>query len=236
MSDFNHTATRLLTEKRDTLLAERSALLERRNSLLNRLRMVDRELQDCKAASRLFGISLEFPPERRDDSLLEREVEMRALVDRERMLSERHRVMAEREAVVARAAAIAAAEAGRRNELAHSSPSPAPAKEPLVERQVLPSPSPSESEKRPTIRELVLIRLSKLGVEGSKAATIREYVERTLGEGVHEKTVGMTLYRLLKEKLVRREGHVWFSVPPSAETGNPGVSAPGPINSESEER
>ena len=52
---------------------------------------------------------------------------------------------------------------------------------------------------------------------------------------IHEKTVGMTLYRLLQDKLVRREGHTWFLVPqPIAETKNPGGETPGQIGDDAQ--
>lgn len=78
----------------------------------------------------------------------------------------------------------------------------------------------------PSIREIVVMRLRTAGETGERAKSIREYINSTYGVETHEKTVGMTLYRLLKEGLVRRDGHVWFFVPQTAETKNPGVSAP----------
>lgn len=79
----------------------------------------------------------------------------------------------------------------------------------------------------PTIREIALMRLREAGETGSKARAIREYIQATYGVECHEKTVGMTLYRLQQDRMVRRDGHIWFFVPPPAETGNPGVAAPG---------
>lgn len=81
----------------------------------------------------------------------------------------------------------------------------------------------------PSIREIALMRLREAGDEGARAKSIREYILATYGVETHEKTVGMTLYRLFKEGAVRRDGHVWFFAPQNAETKNPGVSAPGPI-------
>jgi hypothetical protein len=92
---------------------------------------------------------------------------------------------------------------------------------------LLATDSPNKKPPMPTIREIALMRLREAGNEGARAKTIREYVQSTYGVEIHEKTVGMTLYRLLKEGLVRREGHVWFFVPHGAETKTPGVSAPG---------
>lgn len=80
------------------------------------------------------------------------------------------------------------------------------------------------------IRDRVLDFLEKAGAHGSKAAPIRAYLEQVHGQKTHEKTVGMTLYRLLKEGLVKRNGHVWFIA--SSEAKNPGAVTPGPDNSQ----
>lgn len=48
-----------------------------------------------------------------------------------------------------------------------------------------------------------------------KAADIRSRVEADLARRFHDKTAGMTLYRLSKSGHVRREGHRWFFVPDS---------------------
>jgi hypothetical protein len=85
----------------------------------------------------------------------------------------------------------------------------------------------TEAKGRPTIREIALELLTRAGDNGSKAADIRDYIAKTYSDDLHEKSVGMTLYRLLRDGAVRREGHMWFIVPPKAETVNPGVAAPG---------
>jgi hypothetical protein len=77
---------------------------------------------------------------------------------------------------------------------------------------------------------VIIERLAAAGAAGAKASSIREFYERASGKSIHEKTVGMTLYRLQGEGLVRREGHVWFSALPKAETENPGGDTPGPFN------
>lgn len=55
-------------------------------------------------------------------------------------------------------------------------------------------------------------------------------MERTFGEVLHEKTIGMTLFRLSQKGVARRDGHTWFYVQPPAETEKPGAPAPGRIN------
>lgn len=78
-----------------------------------------------------------------------------------------------------------------------------------------------------TARDIVLEELRKAGDAGRKAADLRQVITRAIGREIHEKTAGMTLYRLSRDKLVRRVGRTWFIVPPKAETVNPGVAAPG---------
>ena len=65
---------------------------------------------------------------------------------------------------------------------------------------------------RLTLRKIVLQRLQFAGQQGAKAAAIRAYVKDLLEREYHVKAVGMTLYRLAKEGLARREGRVWFGV------------------------
>ncbi len=82
----------------------------------------------------------------------------------------------------------------------------------------------------PKIRDIVLDRLRAVGNRGTRALPIRKYIEDTYHQDIHEKTVGMTLYRLSQEGLVHRMGHVWFFGPESSGTENPGVAAPGSDN------
>ncbi len=87
---------------------------------------------------------------------------------------------------------------------------------------------PPAKDGMPTIREIVLAQLAAAAETGIKAADIRRFIEQTYSQTVHEKTVGMTLYRLSKDGLSRREGRTWFSAAPSAKTENPGAATPGP--------
>jgi hypothetical protein len=76
----------------------------------------------------------------------------------------------------------------------------------------------------PTVREIALEQLKRAGNSGARSANIRQVVENILKKSVHDKTVGMTLYRLSKEGKVRRDGQTWFLAP---DARNPGVDAPG---------
>lgn len=92
---------------------------------------------------------------------------------------------------------------------------------------------PMPSGKTPTVRDALLSRLAGLHPMGTKAASLRTFLEQTYAMKLHEKTVGMTLYRLSQEDppKVRRQGHTWFFSPVPSETKNPGVGAPGSSNS-----
>jgi len=83
-----------------------------------------------------------------------------------------------------------------------------------------------ENDGMPRIAEIVLSRLKDAGEKGSKAAPIEAYVKDTYGRTLHEKTIGMTLYRLQREGKVRREGHTWFLA--STEAGKSGATTPDP--------
>ncbi len=103
---------------------------------------------------------------------------------------------------------------------------------PALERKnnssdVVDEPTLPQGVEGSTVRELVLDRLKAAGDEGSKAKLIRAYIETARSIKLHEKTVGMTLYRLGLDGLARRDGRTWFFVPPVAETKNPGGETPG---------
>jgi hypothetical protein len=211
----------MIVEKRDRLLAERTELREQREQLLARIRRVDREIADCRATARFFGLKIEFPED--PNEAAERELYLRRLREREIASTSLLRDQVAREAqrtlfAVPHHGAVV------------TSQSPASIQPP---KTALAAPAPAVAAApipRPTVREVALAHLRVAGDKGAKAADIREYFERTYGQVVHEKTVGMTLYRLLQANQVRRDGHTWFFGPPSAETKNPGGETPGPNN------
>jgi hypothetical protein len=82
-------------------------------------------------------------------------------------------------------------------------------------RPELPLPEPTSDK---SIRDLTLAELQSASANGTTATAIRQRIEQTRGTELHFKTVGMTLYRLSKDGLARREGRNWFFVP---ETKNP---------------
>jgi hypothetical protein len=79
----------------------------------------------------------------------------------------------------------------------------------------------------PRVKDVVLERLQLSFPNGLRASDLRQYYDTAFLTTLHEKTIGMTLYRLSKDELVRREGRLWFYVPPKGETKNPGGGTPG---------
>lgn len=119
-------------------------------------------------------------------------------------------------------------------------PPPPPEPEPTSDVARIPAPTletPSPPP-MPRIKDIILEFLSvahDIELGGSKAADIRGYIEQKYSTKIHEKTVGMTLYRLLKDKKVTRKGHLWFFVPQPADTKNPGATAPGLFEDQKEQ-
>lgn len=218
-------AAKLIAEKRDELLRERERLTAERTETLSRLRRVDREISDCRAAARLFDLQIEFPPDDRDEGHFQ--VYSEAPVRSYRSLSEK---IAEAAVTATRLQdhAVTTAKIVAKELPARWAAVSSASRETVAARSVpIVTTSSLPSKARPPIRDIVLDYLRVAGPAGSKTAPIREFIERTYGDIIHEKTVGMTLYRLSKEGFVRRAGHTWFSLPPKAEEENPGVAAPG---------
>lgn len=78
-----------------------------------------------------------------------------------------------------------------------------------------------------SVREFTIDALKVAGKFGIKAADIRQAYESSRDVKLHDKTIGMTLYRLSKDDLARREGRLWFFVEPNGETKHPGGQTPG---------
>ncbi len=201
-----------VVERRDRLVSRRTDLLRQRALIISELRNIDHDLRDCAATARFFGLVIEFPPDEREEY--------------ERIRAA-HREKESREREVARARLLrdASFQGVMQLELA---PKPETKQAELHDNNVK---SLAKNERgRPTVRDVSLNLLEGVGSAGMKAERIRDYLDRTYGLAVHEKTVGMTLYRLSRDGLVHRVGHTWFFGPSKAEAENPGVEAPGPIN------
>lgn len=99
----------------------------------------------------------------------------------------------------------------------------------LLERMGGDEANPKASESRaghgdvdarhtPRIRDAILEYLQGLGDAGANVGQVRRHLTDAYGLSVHEKTPGMTLYRLLKDEMVRREGRTWYYA--KASSGN----------------
>lgn len=68
--------------------------------------------------------------------------------------------------------------------------------------------------KKPTvqIRTAILDYMRSVGGKGAKAGEVRQHLSDAYGITVHDKTPGMTLYRLSKDGLVKRKGRNWYAV------------------------
>lgn len=77
------------------------------------------------------------------------------------------------------------------------------------------------------VRESVLALAEAAYPNPVLATELRAELEKQRGSVLHEKTVGMTLYRLSKDGLMRREGQKnWFFIPPELRREKTGVGAP----------
>jgi hypothetical protein len=50
---------------------------------------------------------------------------------------------------------------------------------------------------------------------------MRKEIEAKLGRKLHEKTIGMTLYRLSRKGLSKRDGLTWYPTAKAAESKTP---------------
>lgn len=64
-----------------------------------------------------------------------------------------------------------------------------------------------------TIREMVMEEVKNAYPQPVRATPLRNKLEEVRKERLHDKTIGMTLYRLLKENFVKRVGKDWFYNP-----------------------
>lgn len=80
-----------------------------------------------------------------------------------------------------------------------------------------PKESQPEQPRRPSIKKFVQRAAQAAYPAPVRASSIRADLAAQ-GEDVHEKTVGMTLYRLLKKGVLRRQGFDWYFVPENERT------------------
>jgi len=204
----------LIRAKLEVYLAKRADLARQRADILTETRKNDRDIADLKAAARVFELDIEFPAEDPRDDYTRMQMHRRELEIREQVQAiERSYAKGPPPSHVVSANTITLV--------------------PSITQVHSPAAAPvPQKNKRPALRSILLEQLKSMGANGAKAAQLREYFERTYGEVIHEKTVGMTLYRLSLEGLVRRDGHNWFFGAPTTtgETKNPAGETAGPGN------
>jgi hypothetical protein len=96
----------------------------------------------------------------------------------------------------------------------------------LSEKLSPPAPQNSVPPPMPKVADVALERLATAGSKGLKAVEIRAYIAHVYHQEIHEKTVGMTLYRLQKKGKVTHDGHLWFLA--SKVATNSGAATPEP--------
>jgi hypothetical protein len=180
-----------IEEKRDLLVVERERLFRLALALAARAKEVDRELADCVAAGRAFGVDVALP-DWQNVHKKGLEIEMERATGRldwarpeqslERLNLDHHLIWK------------------------------------ILDHIELYEARQRKGVPRIRLREMVLSRLDAAGEQGVKADVIRAYVENYYLAGFHPKTVGMTLNRLSREGLAHRDGRIWRRVrqdPPS---------------------
>jgi len=84
------------------------------------------------------------------------------------------------------------------------------------QKQVAEKPTSTTIEQVPnlTVKDLIYLAAKEAYPKPVLAAELRDLLQNR-GISVHEKTVGMTLYRLSRDQKVRRNGRKWFFIPDS---------------------
>lgn len=77
---------------------------------------------------------------------------------------------------------------------------------------------PARNSETPTVKNFVLERAEKSYPQPVRASILRKELMKIRDEEIHEKTVGMTLYRLLQKGFLRREKFDWFFIPENQRT------------------
>lgn len=187
-------------DRHERLSADRADRLEQRAALLRELRDLDRALMDCRATARFFGIEDRLPQEDERSDLARRELDMRNARVHGMSLGEDYMRNSRGELVrVHRNTALLPPDV--------VPPPSVPAKVQVVEgaRDAVRRDVP-----RPPLKEFLLRQLQLIGKAGAKAAGLRAAFQQEFHTEIHEKTVGMTLYRLSRDSEVHRRGHFWF--------------------------
>lgn len=185
--------------RHNELVDEQKGVRMHQQELASRDREIERELAECRAAAKFFNIVLDpFA----DDPQVQ---EMRERLRMERLRAEDVRGRPEwgmyNDRALRSQARLDALLAAKQAEFAIAQ-TMTPEAVAATDREL--------RSRQPKVRDLVLDRLREVGIGGDKAASIRGRIEAQNSLRLHEKTVGMTLYRLSKEGLVHRKGQTWF--------------------------
>lgn len=76
-----------------------------------------------------------------------------------------------------------------------------------------------------SVKNTIIDIIKRASPQPVRAKDIQSEIETIRGEPLHYKTVGMTLYRLSKDGIVRRDGWDWFYVPQKDETAKGATEA-----------
>jgi hypothetical protein len=184
---------------------EKIAIQQQRLKLAEREREIDRKMADCEAAARVFRVSNPFA-----DAGLTAETSVPNLAVRTfRKWFGRNGADPDATPEVITAELVSFPSEIDPQILAADER----ISEVIEQLMTMSQPAP-----RPAIRDIVMDQLKAAGGAGTRTALILNHIETTFGDDVSAKAVGMTLNRLQKEGLARREGHTWFYVPPQTAT------------------
>lgn len=216
-STLKKAAEERILARRDSLLKEQEEVRQEMAKLNARDRELDRYLAECRAAAGFFGIV--FDP--LEDDLEVTELRTRVRLYRGRAEETRRQGHPDAGMYARRAEEYE----GRLRALIAQKQATATPPPPQIT-------APEDTGRHPKVRDALLERLREIAPNGDKAARLRRHVETAHALNLHEKTVGMTLYRLSKDSLVHRKGQIWFYgpqvgplLPASAE--NPGAGGTG---------
>lgn len=220
--DLRMAALRRVLRVRDELLLARLSVRQRLNAVMAEDRAIERKLEDLRAAGRVFDQHIAVPRQEEAYASLDAlKAEMRAIRGGNEWIPGQSEPVTIEE--------IRAVRERRK------APPPKDAFKVHEQAMLLPEDDgdddDADSSKRASIKDLALGYV-QLHEEGVKAEQIRKWLFSVYGIRTHDKTVGMTLYRLSKEGLVHREGHTWFPGSGSPETENPGGETPGLVESD----
>jgi hypothetical protein len=216
---------------RNALFAEQRALKVRQEELAAREREIDRELAECRAAARFFGLDFEPPGSDRELSEIQAKIHNLHMQLRDAALrNSRPEVNLFQARITHLQTKLKDLVVRREHDETQRSLTFSPSEAPP---ELAPALIPVKSkQKMPKVRDIALDRLREARDAGQKASAIQRYIENTYSIKIHDKTVGMTLYRLLKSRLVHRKGQTWFLGSSSVEHDldekeDPGTSVPG---------